>query len=398
MRSCPVRLEAIAAPDNLREAFLRAACGKGARADVIGFRARLDSELAALRAGILEGTVAVGTFTAFTIFEPKERCIHAPCFPERVLHHALVGPCEADFERWSIDDSFACRRGKGREAALHRAEHYARRHPWFLKLDIAKYFDSIPHEILLREIERRFRDRRVVALWTRIVRSYEKTPGRGLPIGALTSQHLANFYLGAADRHIKETLRVPGYARYMDDMALWGARDELKRSWRDLAAWFPAHLGLTLKASAHLQPAARGMDFLGYRVCPQGASLNRDSRRRFLRRWSWGERALEAGRICETQAQRRVSALAAFVRSASRERILHRLFGAGRPATPFAAADATCLRISDGGEPSPRPPKVTFRTPAIGHQPRQPRRQLEQHRGHLPLRQPQQERAGQPQQ
>ena len=97
MKRCKVRLDQIADADNLREAFLRAARGKGHRGEVIAFRENLAAELAALRAGILAGTVVVGQFTAFTIHEPKERRIHAPCFRERVLHHALIGPCEADF-------------------------------------------------------------------------------------------------------------------------------------------------------------------------------------------------------------------------------------------------------------------------------------------------------------
>ncbi len=353
MKSCKVRLEQIADAENLREAFLRAARGKGHRAEVIVLRENLAEELGALREGMLAGTVAVGKFTAFTIHEPKVRRIHAPCFRERVLHHALIGPCEADFERWLIDDTYACRRGKGREAALRRAEHYAARHGWFLKLDVAKYFDSIPHAVLLGEIARRFRDRRVMVLWARIVRAYEVSPGRGLPIGALTSQHLANFFLGAADRHVKETLRVPGDARYMDDMALWGGREELKAAMVSLRDFLAERLGLRVKDNWHLQRVERGMDFLGYRVRPEGSTLNRASRRRFLRRWQWGERAREEGRIGEAAAQRRALALTAFVRVAQRETLLARLFG-------------------------------KLWAPAIGLQPRQPRRQLEECRGQLP--------------
>ena len=367
MRSSKVRLEQIADPDNLREAFLRAAKVKGHRPEVVAFRENLGAELAALRTELLGGAVPVGRFTAFAIFEPKERRIHAPCFRERVLHHALIGPCEADFERWLIDDTYACRRGKGREAALRRAEGFAGRHEWFLKLDIRKYFDSVPHAELLVAIERRFRDARVVALWTCIVSAYETMPGRGLPIGALTSQYLANFFLGAVDRLVKETLRVPGYVRYMDDMALWGEKPALMAAWRAVEKFLGEHLGLALKADCHLQPVQRGMDFLGYRVRPDGSRLSRSSRRRFLHRWQWCERSLAAGSMGEAEAQRRVLALTAFVRVARREPILGRLFG-------------------------------RFRAPAIGHQPRQPRRQLEQQRDQLPLRQPQQERPGQPQQ
>lgn len=183
MRSCQVRLEQIADPENLREAFLRAARGKGGRADVRAFRDNLDTELGRLRAEILRvgdvGPAGWGRYTRFTIFEPKERVIHAPCFRERVLHHALVGPCEADMDRWLIADTYACRRGKGRVAGLRRAEHYTRRHRWFLKLDVAKYFDSIPHDRLLAAVARRWRDARVVALWRAVMTGYAKTPGRG---------------------------------------------------------------------------------------------------------------------------------------------------------------------------------------------------------------------------
>jgi len=327
MTSSKVRLEQIADPDNLREAFLRAAKGKGARADVRRFRENLDTELAALRAEILAEAVRVGQFTAFTIFEPKERRIHAPCFRERVLHHALVGPCEADFERWAVGDSFACRKGKGREKALRRAEQFAARHEWFLKLDVEKYFDSIPHAVLLAEIRRRWRDARVVALWERIVRSHEKTPGRGLPIGALTSQHLANFYLGPVDRFVKEVLRVPGYARYMDDMALWGGRGELRLAQLAVERCLREELGLKVKPNWHLQPTARGMDFLGYRIFRGASRLARKSRRRFLRRWTALERAREKGAVGEAAAQRRALALTAFVRVARGETLLARLFG-----------------------------------------------------------------------
>ena len=366
MKSSKVTLEAIADPENLREAFLRAARGKAHRPEVIAFRSDLDGQVLALREGILLGTVRVGECNAFTIFEPKERRIHAPSFRERVLHHALVGPSEADFDRWLIHDSYACRRGKGREAALRRAEGYALRHRWFLKLDVARYFDSIPHGELLAQLEPGIRDARVWRLWARIVHAYQSVPERGLPIGALTSQHLANFYLGTVDRLVKETLGVPGYVRYMDDMALWGdVREEMMSAKRAVEAHLSSKLGLQLNSRWHLQPAQRGMDFLGYRVFPFGSCLNRASMRRFRRRWQAHNRALDEGRISEGEAQRRVLALTAFVRVARQETILQRLFG--------------------------------FRAPAIGHEPRPSRRELEERRAELSLGQPQQELARQPQ-
>ena len=70
-------------------------------------------------------------------------------------------------------------------------------------------------------LERRFKDRRLLELLTRIITAYRGELGIGLPIGSLTSQHFANFYLGWLDRFVKESLGVREYVRYMDNMILW---------------------------------------------------------------------------------------------------------------------------------------------------------------------------------
>jgi retron-type reverse transcriptase len=88
---------------------------------------------------------------------------------------------------------------------------------WFLKLDVRKYFDSVPHAMLMAFLERRFKDHRLLELLNRIIAAYRGELGIGLPIGSLTSQHFANFYLGWLDRFVKESLRVRGYVRYTNE-------------------------------------------------------------------------------------------------------------------------------------------------------------------------------------
>jgi len=51
------------------------------------------------------------------------------------MHHALMNLCEPVLEHAAIFDSYACRKGKGQLAAVRRAESYARRYGWFLKMD-----------------------------------------------------------------------------------------------------------------------------------------------------------------------------------------------------------------------------------------------------------------------
>jgi len=350
----------------LREAFLRAARGKQARADVREFAADWQVRLESLRTRLLAEAWGPGGFTRFIIHEPKERTIHAPCFEDRVVHHALVDSAMADFERWLVPDTFACRKGKGHAAAVRRAEFHARRNPWFLKLDVRKYFDSIPHEVLLLALDRRFRNGGVQRLWRRIVGGYEASPGRGIPIGSLTSQMLGNFYLMPVDRLCLEAVGVRGYVRYMDDMALWAEKDLLLRA-KEAVDEGLARLKLELKGNWHLQPTYRGMEFLGLRIHPDGSQLAVRSRRRLAKKWQLGQARWESGELSDAAWQRSLSALISRVHLARRERTFGR------------------LRKEPGSA-------------AIGLQPREPRGQLEQRRQERALGQPEQERPGQPEQ
>ena len=111
----------IADGENLRLAFWKAAKGKRGKADCLAFRERLDENLAALEAELLAGEVFVGDYHYFKVHDPKERLICAAAFRERVLHHAVMNVCEPVLERAAVFDSYACRKGKGRLAAVERA-------------------------------------------------------------------------------------------------------------------------------------------------------------------------------------------------------------------------------------------------------------------------------------
>ena len=253
-------MAAIADPENLRQAFLKAARGKRGKADCRAFQERLDENLALLREELLAGRVRVGDYHLFKIFDPKERTICAASFRQRVLHHAVMAVCEPVLERAAVFDSYACRKGKGRLAAVERASGYARRHEWFLKMDVRKYFASIDHRVLERLLARRFKDPAVLALFGKIIRSYETAPGRGLPIGNLTSQHFANYYLAPLDRFIKEELR-PAAPTSATWTTLWsgaGAGRNSKAVRDRVREFLAAELKLELKAEPCHQPDGAG--------------------------------------------------------------------------------------------------------------------------------------------
>lgn len=296
--------------DNLLLAFSKASRGKRDRADCRAFAENLEEEIGRLRRGLENGDYPVGEYHRFTIADPKVREICAASFGERVLHHALMNVCGPWFDRWMVSDSYACRPGKGVHAALERAVAFARRHEWALKGDFRKYFDSVPHAPLMALLERKFKDRDVLWWFGRIVGAYETEPGRGLPIGNLTSQWLANLYLDRLDRQWPGVPRV----RYMDDVVWWGDGRERLLALRDEAGAFSKEeLGLEFKAPPILLRTGRGMTFLGMRVFPGGIRLARPAKTRWRRRVRAMEAEATAGILPEAALQARVSAMVAWI-------------------------------------------------------------------------------------
>lgn len=158
MRRSKVGLHDVAVLDTLAAAFWRAAKSKRDQPEVARFEADLLPELARLSAEIRAGTVEVGRMHSFSIRDPKPRIIHAPCFRERVLHHALMAHVGPVLDRSLVADTFACREGKGTLAAVLRAQQHVRRFPWYVKLDVRACFASIDHEVLRAALQRKLAD------------------------------------------------------------------------------------------------------------------------------------------------------------------------------------------------------------------------------------------------
>ena len=239
-------------------------------------------------------------------------------FRERVLHHAVMNVCGPVLERRLVFHSYACRKGKGTFAALEEACRAAGRAAWFLKLDVRKYFDSIPHGRLVDALGRVFREVRVVGMLTDLVRAYRPGTDRGLAIGTLVSQHLANFYLSPIDRAVVQGMARAsrGYVRYMDDMAVWMDSAEAGLDARDaLLALGRSALDLGFKTS-FVNRTSRGMDFLGHRVHPHWMGLSRATRRRHGRAMRRLHDAWASGAISEPEAQARGTAMVGFIRHA----------------------------------------------------------------------------------
>jgi hypothetical protein len=206
----------------------------------------------------------------FEIREPKRRMIAAAPFADRVVHHALCLHMQPQLEKSFIARSFSCQIGKGTTAARGCVRKLANRHRYCLKCDIRKFFDSISHEILLGRLRGKIQCDGSFRIIEKIVGSYSKSPGCGLPIGNLTSQLWGNFLLNKMDHWITEELRIGAYARYTDDFllfaddkaTLWAAREGIIGKLGEIRLQLAEPKSQLLKCS-------EGVPFCGFRFLPE---------------------------------------------------------------------------------------------------------------------------------
>ncbi len=311
MKRQRITLDALASRDNLALALWKAAKGNRRRPAVAAFLAQADMRLEALAARILTGQAPLGRVSRFEVFDPKRREITAACFEDRVLHHAILNLAEARFERALVDSVYACRPGKGVHAAVLAVQRGLQHWPWVVQVDVAGYFAGIRHPAVLAQLARLFKGEDFMALMRRILHAGTATPACGLPIGALTSQHLANHHLGQADRLLLAYPGVGAHVRYMDDVmwccaSLQAAQDSLAA----LRGHIEGELGLHLKPAVHLQPSHRGVRFCGFRIRP-GVVLAGPRKLRRARQQALRLRRAEAAGLLETELQRREASLRA---------------------------------------------------------------------------------------
>ncbi len=255
---------------NLLEATKKAVRGKRLKSDLSNFMNNREEEIINLQEQLKNETWKPGAFHTFKIYEPKPRLISSTCFRDRIVHQALCQVIAKDLDRMSIEDSYACRVGKGLHKAIQKVQIESRKWKYYLKIDIEHFFETADHVVLFEMLKRLFKDPKLLNLMKTIINhgAPGSAQGKGLPIGNLTSQYWSNFYLGKLDLMIKHDLRVKGYVRYMDDMLLFAddintLQDHLAR----IKLFVENTLTLKLKDRATLlSSVSHGVPYLGFRI------------------------------------------------------------------------------------------------------------------------------------
>ena len=265
--------------ETLKAAWKRVEANGGAagvdRQSIGRFAARAELYLEELSTALKKGTYRPQPLRRVEI--PKGggrfRPLGIPAVKDRIVQTALKSVLEPIFEREFLQMSYGFRPGLGCKDALREVERLLKDgYTFVVDADLKSYFDTIPHAQLLKCVEEKVSDGRVLELIEAfvsqdIVSEMERwTPTGGTPQGAVISPLLANIYLHPLDFYMQQK----GYrmVRYADDfVVLCRSLEEAQAALEEVKAWVQSH-GLSLSPDkTHVgdcRQAGQGFDFLGY--------------------------------------------------------------------------------------------------------------------------------------
>jgi RNA-directed DNA polymerase len=198
------------------------------------------------------------------------RTLGIPTVLDRMIQQALHQVLSPIFDPTFSDASFGFRPGRGAHDAVQRArEHIAAGYRWVVDLDLAKFFDTVNHDVLMRLVAKRVKDKSVLRLIGRYLRAGMLEGGvasprtEGTPQGGPLSPLLSNILLDELDKELER--RGHRFVRYADDCNVY-VRSEAagERVMASLEGFLTKRL--RLKVNRDKSAVARPWDrtFLGY--------------------------------------------------------------------------------------------------------------------------------------
>ena len=270
-------IDKVFSPKNLWSSWAKSAKNKGA-AGVDGitidrYEKDVESNLEHLSRQLRAGTYQPKEIRR--TFIPKadgaKRPLGIPTVRDRIVQGAVRHVIEPIFEKEFARHSYGFRPGRGCKDALRRVDELLKSgFRYVVDADLKSYFDSIPHDLLMKQVATRVADGRVLKLIESFLKANimegldQWTPMAGAPQGAVLSPLLSNIYLNPLD-HL---LAGKGYemVRYADDFViLCRTKQDAEAALNEVKQW-TAQAGLTLHPDKTrlIDAATDVFEFLGF--------------------------------------------------------------------------------------------------------------------------------------
>lgn len=299
-------LEKVSTFDNLFFAFKECSCGKRSKAGYHNYLFAYGEKLKGLEQELKQtGNYRWSGYRAFAVYEPKKRIVMAAPYRDRIVHTAMHRVLFPIIDPTMGVRTYACRYGMGNFHAVKRLREQLTimgKNRYCIKLDVKKYFESIPHEVLEKSFLELLPDRSLDNLLKSLIASHSEYGKlkRGIPIGNLTSQLFANFYLSSLDKLACDLLDIDfyedkkeshaHYIRYMDDsVVLTTDKEKAFEVALQLVKYAKENLKLSIPPEKMMIIGRDPIPFLGFVLDEEGHRPLRRNERRFTKKLNRAE-------------------------------------------------------------------------------------------------------------
>lgn len=246
--------------EELYEAYYDCVKRKRSTKNCIDFEIDLYKNLYKLYIDLNKKEYKIGKSITFCVTKPVMREVFAGDFRDRIIHHLVIRKIENILENEFIDDSYSCRKGKGTSYGVQKCYEYIKkasrnytRDCYIVKCDLKSFFMTIDKNLLFEKLSHFINEKykpsensnvdadyilylikliiynepqnncirkQKKELWDKLPKDkslFYVEKDKGLPIGNLTSQMFANFFLSTFDHFMKDELKITYYGRYVDD-------------------------------------------------------------------------------------------------------------------------------------------------------------------------------------
>ena len=224
-------LDAVLASDNLARAWKRVKSNKGAPGvdgvTIEDWPAHARAHWPTQREQIKTGRYTPQAVRRVEIPKPAggKRLLGIPTVTDRVVQQAIAQVLTPIFEVQFSDSSFGFRPGRNAHQAIRQVQDYVKQgYRMAVDIDLAKFFDTVNHDLLMNLLGRSIKDKRLLKLIGSYLRAGVMVGGHreesdiGTPQGGPLSPLLANIVLNQFDHELER--RGHRYARYADDVII----------------------------------------------------------------------------------------------------------------------------------------------------------------------------------
>jgi len=239
-----------------------------------------------------------------------------------------------------VKSTYACLDGRGTHKAVDKVQHNMRLQKWqnqenkmpdngwIIKIDISKFFYSIPHDILKKILDQKIKyDPKFRNLVHVIIDSSPEGKKIGIPLGNVSSQDFANIDMNKVDQYVMRYLGEKLYVRYMDDIVIVvPTRNEAVETLQKIKWFVEEKMNLKFNQKTKIFPIDQGVNAFGFKIFTTHKLVRNKSKTAMKKRIKAMDRKVQNGEMSKEEVQQSVNSWLGHARHSNSYNLSKKIF------------------------------------------------------------------------